>query len=53
MERGPRPIATVPDWTDASVWFCGPPAFGEAVRNDLVAHGLDRADFHQELFQMR
>lgn len=43
----------IPDWAKASVWFCGPPAFGEAVRNDLVAHGLDRADFHQELFQMR
>lgn len=51
--NGERIRAAVPDWGGASVWFCGPPGFGEAVRNDLVAHGLDRADFHQELFQMR
>ena len=51
--NGERIREEIPDWASASVWFCGPPAFGEAVRNDLVAHGLDRADFHQELFQMR
>ncbi|WP_028208642.1 ferredoxin reductase family protein [Paraburkholderia nodosa] len=51
--NGARIRTAVPDWASASVWFCGPPAFGEAVRNDLVAHGLDAADFHQELFQMR
>lgn len=51
--NGERIRESIPDWAHASVWFCGPPAFGEAVRNDLVAHGLDRGDFHQELFQMR
>lgn len=51
--NGQRVRDLIPDWVHASVWFCGPPAFGEAVRNDLVAHGLDRQDFHQELFQMR
>ncbi|MBB5509111.1 ferredoxin reductase family protein [Paraburkholderia atlantica] len=51
--NGERVRTAIPDWASASVWFCGPPAFGEAVRDDLVAHGLDRADFHQELFQMR
>lgn len=43
----------VPGWKDASVWFCGPPRFGQALRADLVAHGLPPARFHQELFEMR
>lgn len=43
----------LPDWSKASVWFCGPVAFGEALRRDLVAHGLPPAGFHQELFNMR
>lgn len=50
---GERLRADVPDWQDASVWFCGPSAFGRALRRDLVAHGLPRARFHQELFEMR
>ena len=50
---GDRIRAAVPEWADASVWFCGPPAFGQALREDFVAHGLADADFHQELFQMR
>lgn len=45
--------AEVPDWQDSSVWFCGPTAFGEALRNDLSAHGLAAEHFHQELFEMR
>ena len=45
--------AAVPEWRSASIWFCGPPAFGEALRKDFVANGLAPADFHQELFQMR
>ena len=51
--NGQRIRAQVPDWARASVWFCGPPAFGAALRKDLVAHGLERGDFHQELFEMR
>jgi predicted ferric reductase len=51
--NGQRIREMIPDWAQTSVWFCGPPAFGESVRNDLVAHGLERTDFHQELFQMR
>lgn len=43
----------VPEWRDASVWFCGPAGFGQALRQDLVARGLAVADFHQELFDMR
>jgi predicted ferric reductase len=50
---GPRIRAAVPDWANASVWFCGPARFGEAVRRDLLAHGLSARDFHQEMFEMR
>jgi len=50
---GARLRATVPEWQRASVWFCGPPAFGRALRSDLLAHGLPAARFHQELFEMR
>lgn len=50
---GERLRRTVPDWKDASIWFCGPSAFGRALRADLVAHGLAPAAFHQELFEMR
>lgn len=45
--------AAVPDWRSASIWFCGPPKFGEALRSDFVAHGLETSKFHQELFEMR
>jgi predicted ferric reductase len=51
--NGERIRTTLPDWQKASVWFCGPPAFGQALRRDLVAHGLAPADFHQELFRLR
>jgi predicted ferric reductase len=43
----------VPDWRDADVWFCGPTAFGQALKKDLSARGLPAARFHQELFEMR
>ncbi|WP_157264028.1 ferredoxin reductase family protein [Azohydromonas aeria] len=50
---GERLRAAVPQWREASVWFCGPAAFGQAVRKDLLANGLPARQFHQELFQMR
>lgn len=40
-------------WHTASIWFCGPPAFGQALQNDFIAAGLPAYRFHQELFQMR
>ncbi len=51
---GERLRAAVPDWREASIWFCGPAAFGDSLRRDLAAHGypVDHA-FHQELFAMR
>lgn len=45
--------AAVPDWRSASVWFCGPAGFGDALRRDFRAHGLPARDFHQELFEFR
>jgi predicted ferric reductase len=46
-------VRQVPDWRDADLWFCGPARFGESLRKDLVAMGLPRARFHQELFELR
>lgn len=51
--NGERIRATVPEWRSASIWFCGPPGFGQALRADFLAHGLPPGRFHQELFQMR
>ena len=50
---GDRIRATVPEWNNASIWFCGPTGFGHALKRDLVANGLRSKDFHQELFRMR
>ncbi|MGD9597735.1 MAG: ferric reductase-like transmembrane domain-containing protein [Steroidobacteraceae bacterium] len=51
---GERVRAAVPEWREASIWFCGPVAFGTALRKDFAAHGLPVAKrFHQELFAMR
>ena len=48
-----RLCEAVPDWRNADIWFCGPAAFGQALRRDLVTMGLNADDFHQELFEMR
>jgi len=51
---GERIRTEIPNWRDASVWFCGPVGFGDAMRADFAAHGLDiRTRFNQELFSMR
>ena len=50
---GERLRALVPDWARREVWFCGPAAWGAALRQDLRQHGLPAAAFHQELFQLR
>jgi predicted ferric reductase len=51
--HGERIRSEVPDWREASIWFCGPAAFGETLRADFIAHGLPAARFHQELFELR
>ena len=43
----------VSEWKTASVWFCGPPAFGQSLRDGFLKQGLSADRFHQELFQMR
>lgn len=50
---GERIRRAVPRWQEASVWFCGPVPFGQALRADMAASGLPRSAFHQELFHMR
>ncbi|MDR2838219.1 MAG: ferric reductase-like transmembrane domain-containing protein [Azonexus sp.] len=51
---GERIRNLVPGWRDASIWFCGPAGFGEALKRDFAAQGFPVAkDFHQELFNMR
>ena len=50
---GERLRRMVAGWRDASVWFCGPAGFGQALRADLLAQGLPASAFHQELFEMR
>lgn len=43
----------LPDWRSASIWFCGPAAFGDTLSNDFITNGLPASDFHRELFEMR
>ena len=50
---GERVRQDVPDWLAASVWFCGPAAFGDAIKSDLTAHGFQPRRFHKELFGWR
>ncbi|MGB5940954.1 MAG: ferric reductase-like transmembrane domain-containing protein [Rhodanobacter sp.] len=51
---GERIRAAVPEWREASIWFCGPAGFGEALKQDLAKHGFPvERRFHQELFAMR
>ena len=45
--------AEVPEWKDASLWFCGPSGFGHALCQGLVSRGFAAKHFHQELFEMR
>jgi len=48
-----RICAEVPEWRNASVWFCGPARFGHVLREGLRACGFDTRHFHRELFEMR
>ncbi|MCL2021353.1 MAG: ferric reductase-like transmembrane domain-containing protein [Betaproteobacteria bacterium] len=51
--NGERIRSLVPDWKNASLWFCGPAAFGQTLRVDFAAEGASTRNFHQELFAMR
>lgn len=48
-----RIAAMVPNAEQSEVWFCGPTAFGDSIRNGLVQRGLPANCFHQESFEMR
>ncbi len=50
---GERIRALVPDWQQASLWFCGPTPFGHSLFGDFIRRGLSRSVLHQELFHMR
>lgn len=51
---GERVREAVTQWREASIWFCGPTGFGEALKRDFAAHGFPVKDrFHQEFFDMR
>ena len=51
---GDRIRQEVPEWRDASFWFCGPAGFGAALRADFAKQGVSvHKRFHQELFSMR
>jgi predicted ferric reductase len=51
---GQRIREAVPDWREASIWFCGPTGFGKALLRDFEANGAALSGrFHQELFAMR
>lgn len=43
----------VPDWKNASIWFCGPTGFGAKLKGELTKAGLNSVDFHQEIFNLR
>jgi predicted ferric reductase len=51
---GERIRKAVSQWRDASIWFCGPAGFGEALKKDFATNGYPVAQhFHRELFAMR
>ncbi|MBR0714931.1 ferric reductase-like transmembrane domain-containing protein [Bradyrhizobium liaoningense] len=51
---GKRIREAVPQWREASIWFCGPAGFGEVLKRDFSAHDFPvKRRFHQELFAMR
>lgn len=51
---GERIRAVVPEWREASLWFCGPTGFGAALKADFAKNGFPASQrFHQEIFSMR
>src|SRR3546814_19222313 len=50
---GARIRAAVPEWREASLWFCGPLGFGEQLRRHFAAVGFSIAQrFPQELLPL-
>jgi predicted ferric reductase len=44
--------AALPQWKEASFWFCGPAGFGRALRQAFKAD-VPEGRWHQEAFEMR
>lgn len=49
----PEIMDKVPDWANASLWFCGPAGFGDALERGFTDAGLPRDRFHREAFDFR
>ncbi|WP_058914355.1 ferric reductase-like transmembrane domain-containing protein [Entomohabitans teleogrylli] len=43
----------IPSGAHAGVWFCGPAAFGRALRRGLASDGGGAVEFHSDNFSMR
>ncbi|MFG1413927.1 ferric reductase-like transmembrane domain-containing protein [Xanthobacter sp. VTT E-85241] len=51
---GARIREAVPNWREASIWFCGPAGFGATLLRDFATVGFPvEQRLHQELFDMR
>ncbi|MCV6825795.1 MULTISPECIES: ferric reductase-like transmembrane domain-containing protein [Halocynthiibacter] len=46
-------MQAVPDWHIASIWFCGPAGFGDALETAFHDASLPRGKFHREAFAFR
>ena len=46
-------VAAVPDWREASIWFCGPASFGDALEAAFCAAGLAPGRLRREAFEFR
>ena len=44
---------SVPNWLNASIWYCGPATLGNILKQDFTANGVPSKNFHQELFEFR
>lgn len=51
--NGQRLREFVPNWKNASIWFCGPVGFARQIEKDLIINGLQPAAFYREFFEMR
>lgn len=43
----------VPNWQQASIWFCGSSTFAQQLKQDFATQKFEMKHFHQELFEMR
>ncbi len=46
-------IKMIPAWKQADIWFCGPETFGNVLKHDFIKNGLQKKNYHVELFEFR